>query len=96
MSTPVIEPRVPTASPPLRRPPISAPPPLPAETRRQRPADLHLFTYIVGNALFWVSWAAIAISTDHWYWWPIVPFAGWTAVLGIHLAYAMRNAQRLR
>jgi 2TM domain-containing protein len=93
MSTPVFEPRVATAP---RRSPAAAPlPPLP-ETKPRRRAELHLFTYIVGNALFWITWAAIAISTDHWYWWPVVPMAGWAVVLGLHLAYATRAGRHAR
>ena len=41
----------------------------PIESRRRR-AKLHLFTYVVGNALFWTLWGAVSISTDRWYWWP--------------------------
>lgn len=54
------------------------------ETRRRR-AKLHLFTYVVGNALFWALWGAVSLSAEHWYWWPVVPFAGWTLVLALHL-----------
>ena len=96
MSTPVIEPRVPTAPRRSRLSPAPAPLPSLAETKQRRHAELHLFTYIVGNALFWISWAAIAISTDHWYWWPIVPIAGWALVLAVHLAYATRTSRRVR
>lgn len=54
------------------------------ESRRRR-AKLHLFTYVVGNALFWTLWGAVSVSAEHWYWWPIVPLAGWTLVLALHL-----------
>lgn len=54
------------------------------EATRRR-ARLHLFTYIVGNALFWSLWGALSVSTDHWYWWSTVPLAGWTLVLALHL-----------
>jgi 2TM domain len=54
------------------------------EARRER-ARLHLFTYLIGNALFWTLWGAISVSADHWYWWPVVPLAGWSLVLHAHL-----------
>jgi hypothetical protein len=60
---------------------------------KQRVAKLHLFTYIVGNALFWTLWAAISVTSDHWYWWPIVPFVGWALVLAAHLWHVHRAAQ---
>ena len=62
----------------------------PVEAKRQR-ANLHLFTYIVGNALFWSFLGALSMSTDHWYWWPIVPLAGWTLVLALHLWHVYRK-----
>ena len=55
---------------------------------RRSPTGLHLLTYTVGTALFWVLWAAISISADTWYWWAIVPVAGWTLVLALHLTRA--------
>ena len=61
----------------------------PVESKR-RPATLHLFTYIVGNALAWILWGAITISTDTWYWWPLVPLAAWTLVLSLHLWHVYR------
>ena len=51
-------------------------------------ARVHLLTYLAGNAFFWVLWGAISVSADDWYWWPLVPFAGWTLVLALHLWYA--------
>jgi hypothetical protein len=54
------------------------------ETRRRR-AKVHLVTYVVGNALFWGLWAALSVTADHWYWWPLVPLAGWTLVLVGHI-----------
>ena len=68
--------------------------PAPAELeviqgRRQR-ARLHLFTYLVGNALFWTLWGAMSISANDWYWWPVVPFAGWTVGLALHLWHVYR------
>lgn len=84
------------APPKATRPP--APPVAPPPRRvgrqlhvvevRQRRANLHLFTYIVGSALFWVLWAAISISADAWYWWALVPIACWTLVLAVHLRHA--------
>lgn len=59
------------------------------EGRRHR-ARLHLFTYLVGNALLWTLWGAISISANDWYWWPVVPFAGWTLVLALHLWHVYR------
>ena len=57
---------------------------------RQRAAKLHLLTYLVGNAIFWTLWAAVSVSGDAWYWWLVVPFAGWTIVLALHLRHAYR------
>ena len=73
-----------------RRPSLGRPPLRPVETKR-RQATLHLFTYVVGNALAWLLWGAVTISTDHWYWWLVVPLAGWTLVLAIHLGHVSRN-----
>ena len=73
-----------------RRPTLERPPLRPVETKR-RQATLHLFTYAAGNALAWLLWGAITISTDHWYWWPLVPLAGWTLVLALHLWHVSRN-----
>ena len=50
-----------------------------------RKAQLHLLTFLVVNALFWALWAAISVTADRWYWWPIIPFAGWAVVLAGHL-----------
>ena len=79
-------PERPRVAPP---PVLPAPPPPrpPALEPRRRVARLHLFTYVVGNALFWLLWAAISISAETWYWWPLVPFAGWTLVLTLHLRH---------
>ena len=49
-------------------------------------ARLDIWTYVLGNALFWVLWGAISVSADHWYWWAAVPLAGWTALLAFHVA----------
>ena len=76
--------------------PKQAPAPTPARPvlrqveSKRRPATLHLFTYIVGNALAWILWGAITISTDTWYWWPLVPLAAWTLVLSLHLWHVYR------
>jgi hypothetical protein len=59
---------------------------------RRRGARLHLLTYVVGNAFFWVLWSAVSVSADHWYWWATVPLAGWTLVLGLHLWNAYRRS----
>lgn len=56
-----------------------------------RPTKLHLFTYVVGNALAWSLWGAMTISTDTWHWWPIVPLAGWTLVLTLRLWHVYRS-----
>jgi hypothetical protein len=45
----------------------------------------------MGSALFWVLWAAISVSADHWYWWLTVPIAGWTLLLCFHLWQAYRR-----
>jgi hypothetical protein len=57
---------------------------------RQRVAKLHLLTYLVGSAIFWALWAGVAVSADVWYWWLVVPFAGWTIVVALHLWHAYR------
>ncbi|HEX9415668.1 MAG TPA: 2TM domain-containing protein [Gaiellaceae bacterium] len=59
--------------------------------RRRRLAKLHLFTYAIGNAIFWALLGAISIGADTWYWWPVLPLVGWAIVLGVHLAYAFRD-----
>jgi hypothetical protein len=48
-------------------------------------AQPYLSTYIVGNAMFWTLWAAISVTADRWYWWPILPFVGWALVLAANL-----------
>jgi hypothetical protein len=73
----------PSAPPPRR----IGPEPQAADARRRR-ARLHLVTYTVGSALFWVLWAAISISADTWYWWALVPLAAWTIVLAVHIPHA--------
>lgn len=78
----------PTPAPLLRRPEVR----VVGVTRRR--AQLHLFTYVLGNALFWTLWAAISVAADHWYWWPVVPFVGWAVVLAGHLVYAYRPGRR--
>ena len=61
------------------------------ETRR-RGARLHLLTYVVGNALVWTLWGAISLTTDRWYWWPLIPLAGWAVVLAVHLRHVSRGS----
>ena len=73
------------AHPKTARGPAMASPKLRLVETRRRRARLHLFTYVVGNALFWALWAAISVSADHWYWWPVVPLVGWTLVLALHV-----------
>lgn len=75
---------------PTRRPTLPGPELRPVEAKRRR-AKLHLFTYIVGNALFWSFLGALSVSTDHWYWWPIVPLAGLTLVLALDLWHVYRK-----
>lgn len=58
-------------------------PALRVESRRA--AKLYLLTCLVGNASCWMLWAAVAVSADDWYWWLVVPLAGWTIVLALHL-----------
>jgi hypothetical protein len=70
-----------TTRPTRARPPS---PVAPAVAKR-RQARLHLFTYLVGNAVFWALWGALSVSADQWYWWPALPLAGWTLVLAAHL-----------
>ena len=53
-------------------------------------ARLHLFTYVIGNALFWTLWAAMFVTADRWYWRLIVPFVGWALVLAAHLWHVYR------
>jgi hypothetical protein len=57
---------------------------------RQRAARLHLFTFVVGNALVWALWAAISVTAERWYWWPLVPTLAWALVLAAHLRHAYR------
>jgi 2TM domain-containing protein len=59
---------------------------------RRRAAQLHLLTFVVGNALFWTLWGAISVTADRWYWWPVVPVVGWAVVLAGHLWHAFRPA----
>jgi len=59
------------------------------ESRRQK-ANLHLLRYILGSAIFWILWAAVSVSADEWYRWLLVPFAGWTILLALHLWHAYR------
>jgi 2TM domain len=58
----------------------------------KRAAKLHLFTYVLGNAIFWTLWAALSVSADDWYWWLAVPFVGWTIVLVLHIWHVWRPA----
>jgi 2TM domain len=58
--------------------------------RKQVARDLHLLTYVVGNALFWALWGAISVSADTWYWWAVVPIVGWTLVFALHLWHTLR------
>lgn len=57
----------------------------------RRGAQPQLLTYIVGNALFWTLWAAISVTADRWYWWPVLPFVGWALVLSAHLWHVYRH-----
>jgi hypothetical protein len=59
------------------------------ESRPPAP-QLHWLTYLLGNAMFWALWAAVSVSADPWYWWLVVPFAGWAVVLALHLWHAYR------
>jgi hypothetical protein len=61
---------------------------------RRRAANLHLFTYLVGNAIFWTLWAAAFVSADVWYWWLVVPLVGWTIVLVTHLWHVASHPPR--
>lgn len=83
-----------TSPPPTQRGSPPPPPRLHAMRARRRRARLHLLTYVVGNALFWTVWGAISVSADRWYWWPIIPSAGWAAVLGLHLWHVHRALPR--
>lgn len=71
------------------RPPAHARPQLRLLEPRQA-ARLHLLTYTVGSAFFWLLWGAISVAADTWYWWATVSVGGWTLVLGLHLWYALR------
>ena len=63
----------------------------------RRAAQPHRLTYVIGNALFWTLWAAISLTADPWYWWPIAPFVAWALVLAAHLRRVYRPAPpRLR
>jgi hypothetical protein len=61
---------------------------------RRRAAKLHLFTYLVVNAIFWTLWAAAFVSAEAWYWWLVVPLVGWTIVLALHLWHVAPHALR--
>jgi hypothetical protein len=71
--------------PAVSRAPARTRPELRLIASRRRRAKLHLFTDVVGNALFWTLWGAVSISTDRWYWWPVAPLVGWTLELALHL-----------
>lgn len=73
------------AHPGVRRGPASLRPQFRSVEAKGRRARLHLFTYTVGNALFWTLLGAVSVSADAWYWWLVVPFAAWTLVLALHL-----------
>lgn len=60
----------------------------------RRSADLDLFTYVVVGAVAWTLWAALTVSADAWYWWPLVPLVGWALVLSAHLRHVHREAAR--
>jgi hypothetical protein len=77
----VAQPKPAPASAPAYRPLVAVEP-------RRRRRKLHLFTYVVGNAVAWLLWAALSVSADRWYWWAAVPLAGWTVVLVSHLRHA--------
>lgn len=68
----------------------SARPELRLVASRPRAAKLHLLTYILGSAIFWMLWAALSVSADDWYSWLVVPFAAWTTVLALHVWHAYR------
>ena len=53
--------------------------------RRRRAAGLDAPTYFVGNAIFWMLWAATFVSADAWYWWLVAPLVGWTTVIAFRL-----------
>jgi hypothetical protein len=59
---------------------------------RRRVATLDLCTYLIGNAMFWTLWPAVAVTADSRYWRLAVPFVGWTNVLVLHLWLAYRFA----
>ena len=73
------------AHPKARHVPALARPSLRLIKPSRPPAQVHLFTYVVGSALFWTLWGAVSVSAERWYWWPVAPFAGWTLVLILHL-----------
>jgi hypothetical protein len=72
------------ARPPLR---------LVVAERRRRTLRLHLFTFVVGNALFWTLWSALFVTADEWFWWPLVPFIGWAAVLLLHVWLTLKEGR---
>jgi len=61
--------------------------------RSRRAFDLHLVSYVVGNAVFWTLWAAVTVEAEPWFWWPLVPSAAWTIVVLLH-ALLLRRGQR--
>jgi hypothetical protein len=62
--------------------------------RSGQAGELHLLTYLVGNAVFWSLWAAAFVSADAWYWWLVVPVVGWTIVLALHLWHVASHPLR--
>lgn len=66
--------------------------PTPAHARGAR---IDLWTFVLGNAVLWALWGAIAVSATPRYWWPLVPALGWAAVLVGARTYG-RSAARPR
>jgi hypothetical protein len=75
----------PTVTPSPRRPELRV-----VEGGR-RAGELHLFTYVVVSAVAWTLWAALTVTAAPWYWWPLVPLAGWALVLAAHLRHVNRG-----
>ncbi len=60
--------------------------------KRKRDFRNDVFAYFVVNGLLVVIWLFIALTSDHWFFWPIFPLAGW----GIGLIFHWRDTYRRR
>jgi 2TM domain-containing protein len=52
--------------------------------QKKREFHIHVTTFVVFNALFWLIWGVVYALTGFWFPWPIFPLAGWAIGLGFH------------